>query len=291
MYSTVWTSSYELILSWMFPWWGTHLLECLPGRWRLYTVGWAVSWCAWIQDTPTVGAQAWMTRCLCFCTGLWYIGQLFVVSSQVSWWVLFDVGSKQMSNIPSLSAPCWSRRWLLCPRYKTEGCVSRNPACCWPSWRSCQWVSSKIELSEGQPLDISLSLQSRGCVLSACMGIWWEIFLWRHSEHYTSEDGPPCPTWLPTLPKHQGLVAGLRNHCGRRLVHKQYSHRQTGEYSRILSGRSLINSRKSRGPSTEPCGTPLTTGTLSDYNPSTTTLWVLPRSKDVIHWWVFPLMP
>ena len=129
--------------------------------------------CSSMDDTLLV----FLTRCWCFCTGWWYIGQLFVVSSQASWWVLFDVGSKQMSNIPSLSAPCWSRRWLLCPDYKTEGCVLRNPACYWPSWRSCQCASSKKELSEGQPLDILLSLQSWGCVLSACMGVWWEIWL------------------------------------------------------------------------------------------------------------------
>ena len=40
----------------------------------------------------------------------------------------------------------------------------------------------------------------------------------------------------------------------------------------ILSGRSFINSRNSKGPSTEPCGTPLTTGTLSEEHPSTVTL-------------------
>ena len=48
----------------------------------------------------------------------------------------------------------------------------------------------------------------------------------------------------------------------------------------ILSGRSLIKSKKSNGPSIEPCRTPLTTGTLSDEQPSTISLWVLPRRKD-----------
>ena len=27
-----------------------------------------------------------------------------------------------------------------------------------------------------------------------------------------SEDGIPCPTWIPTLPKHQGLAVGRHNH-------------------------------------------------------------------------------
>ena len=43
-------------------------------------------------------------------------------------------------------------------------------------------------------------------------------------------------------------------------------------FEMILSGRSLINSRKNRGPSTEPYGTPLMTSTLSDAHPLTTTL-------------------
>ena len=46
----------------------------------------------------------------------------------------------------------------------------------------------------------------------------------------------------------------------------------------ILSGRSFINNRNSKGPSTEPCRNPLTTGTLSEEHPSTVTLWDLPRS-------------
>ena len=43
-----------------------------------------------------------------------------------------------------------------------------------------------------------------------------------------------------------------------------------------------MNRRKSIGPSTDPWGTPLTTGTLSDELPSTTTLWVRPDRKDAI---------
>ena len=34
------------------------------------------------------------------------------------------------------------------------------------------------------------------------------------------------------------------------------------------AGKSLMNSRKSNGPNTVPCGTPLMTGTLSDVAPS-----------------------
>ena len=59
----------------------------------------------------------------------------------------------------------------------------------------------------------------------------------------------------------------------------------------ILSGRSFMNSRKSKGLSTKPCGTPLTTGTLSDAQPSTTSRCERPSKKDEIHWWVLPLMP
>jgi len=39
----------------------------------------------------------------------------------------------------------------------------------------------------------------------------------------------------------------------------------------MLSGKSLMKRRNRRGPSTEPWGTPLTTGTLSDDSPSTKT--------------------
>ena len=35
------------------------------------------------------------------------------------------------------------------------------------------------------------------------------------------------------------------------------------------SGKSLMNSRNRRGPRTVPCGTPLTTGALSETAPST----------------------
>ena len=41
-----------------------------------------------------------------------------------------------------------------------------------------------------------------------------------------------------------------------------------------------MNRRKSIGPSFDPLGTPLSTGTLSDELPSTTTLWVWPYRKD-----------
>ena len=49
------------------------------------------------------------------------------------------------------------------------------------------------------------------------------------------------------------------------------------------SGKSLINSRNKRGPRTVPCGTPLTTGALSETAPSTMTCWLLSDKKDSIH--------
>ena len=48
----------------------------------------------------------------------------------------------------------------------------------------------------------------------------------------------------------------------------------------ILSGRSLMNRRKSMDPITDPWGTPMTTGTLSDELPSPTTLWIRPDRND-----------
>ena len=43
-----------------------------------------------------------------------------------------------------------------------------------------------------------------------------------------------------------------------------------------------MNKRNSIGRSTDPCLTPLTTGTLSDELPSTTTLWVRSVRKEAI---------
>ena len=54
------------------------------------------------------------------------------------------------------------------------------------------------------------------------------------------------------------------------------------------TGKSLLNSRKSNGPNTVPCGTPLMTGTLSDVDPSTFTCWFLGDRNDRIHWNVVP---
>ena len=44
------------------------------------------------------------------------------------------------------------------------------------------------------------------------------------------------------------------------------------------------------GPNTDPCGTPLMTGTFSDDCPSTNTCCVLELRKDDIHWCVVPLI-
>ena len=63
------------------------------------------------------------------------------------------------------------------------------------------------------------------------------------------------------------------------------------EFEVILSGRSLMNRRKSMGPSTDPWGTPLTTGILSDELPSTTTLWVRPDRNDAIQLCMLPRTP
>ena len=40
--------------------------------------------------------------------------------------------------------------------------------------------------------------------------------------------------------------------------------------------------RKSKGPSTEPCGTPDVTGTSDEHSPSRTTVCDLPMRKDLI---------
>ena len=51
----------------------------------------------------------------------------------------------------------------------------------------------------------------------------------------------------------------------------------------ILSEISLIYIKKNNGPRTVPWGTPERTGLHSDAKPSTTTLWVLPKRKDLDH--------
>ena len=63
------------------------------------------------------------------------------------------------------------------------------------------------------------------------------------------------------------------------------------EIEAILSGRSLMNRRKSMDPSTDPWGTPLTTGTLLDELPSTTTFWVQPDRNDAIQQCTVPQTP
>ena len=74
-------------------------------------------------------------------------------------------------------------------------------------------------------------------------------------------------------------------------VYTMQSSAKSLELETILSGRSLMKRRKSMGPSTDPWGTPLTTGTLSDELPSTTTLWIRPDRKDAIQLCMFPLTP
>ena len=100
---------------------------------------------------------------------------------------------------------------------------------------------------------------------------------------------------MPHLDSHSAKLS--RSYC--RTAKSLWSYiglytMQSSANKRVLEmisfGRSSTNSRNIKGPSTEPCGTPLTTDTLSEEHPSTTTLWVLPRMKEVIHWWVFPLM-
>ena len=54
---------------------------------------------------------------------------------------------------------------------------------------------------------------------------------------------------------------------------------------------SLIKTRKSSGPRTEPWGTPEMTGAESDKKPLTITNWVRDVRKDVIHFSIFPLTP
>ena len=63
------------------------------------------------------------------------------------------------------------------------------------------------------------------------------------------------------------------------------------EFEAKVIGRSLMNRRKSMGPSTDPWGTPLTTDTTSDELPSTTTLWVRPDRNDAIQLYTVPQTP
>ena len=60
-------------------------------------------------------------------------------------------------------------------------------------------------------------------------------------------------------------------------------------FEAILSGRSVIKRTKSKGPSTDPWGTPLITDTLSDELASTTTRCVRSVGKDAIQLWIFLL--
>ena len=76
----------------------------------------------------------------------------------------------------------------------------------------------------------------------------------------------------------------------------------TGRYSRQSSakrrtfevrllGRSFMYSRKKRGPSTVPCGTPEVTWMGVDADPFITTCWVLSVRKLSIHDDIGPVMP
>ena len=153
------------ILSCMLFWLGTRLLVSLSSRWQFCTEGSVKFWNALIDETSTGGTQALKVRCTCSGIGLLCTEQLFFESSLVSVSDPSGVGFKQTSSIPSLSGPCWSRRWRLCSYYTTWGCVSRTWVSCWPSWRLYLCVSSKIDLSGGQHTGISLYFQYSGCVL------------------------------------------------------------------------------------------------------------------------------
>ena len=49
--------------------------------------------------------------------------------------------------------------------------------------------------------------------------------------------------------------------------------------------------KKRSGPKTEPYGTPDVTGTSGEHSPSSTTAWVRPHRKELIHFNVLPLTP
>ena len=52
------------------------------------------------------------------------------------------------------------------------------------------------------------------------------------------------------------------------------------------SGKSFMKIKNSIGPNTGPCGTPLTTGTVSDDCSTTNTCCILELRKDEIHWYL-----
>ena len=56
-------------------------------------------------------------------------------------------------------------------------------------------------------------------------------------------------------------------------------------------GRSLMKTKKSKGPSTVPCGTPDVTWAVSNVAPSSTTSCCLSLRNDLIHFNVVPLTP
>jgi len=82
----------------------------------------------------------------------------------------------------------------------------------------------------------------------------------------------PCPIVVPiplVLLGRFGESLGLQLSVS---GDKQLHHQQINLVSEVrFSGGSFINIRKSRGPRTEPWGTPLMTGTVSDVLPSATT--------------------
>ena len=67
-------------------------------------------------------------------------------------------------------------------------------------------------------------------------GVWILI----HSGHCISEDGIPCPTWIPTLSKHQGLAVGRHNVNAHITVHILCSHLQTNMSGYEIVWRSLM---------------------------------------------------
>ena len=108
------------------------------------------------------------------------------------------------------------------------------------------------------------------------LGLSWVC---RYVEYYTSVDGIPFPRFFPMMRVYPGHLVVSFGHCLMISVGKVCNRPRRVS----CSGRSLINIRNRTGPRTDPCGTPLTTGTFSEDCPSTKTCCVLEFRKDEIH--------
>ena len=153
-----------------------------------------------------------MAGCWCSCFGLLCTRQLFFDLSLISESDTSCAGSKQTSSIQSSSGQaevvfCFlSSPQDLRLRLKILGMLL-----------GFLEILSMCVLQETVALRLTPRYFVASSVIMMCPISLWEgglkgVWILIHSGHCISEDGIPCPTWISTLSKHQGLAVGRHNH-------------------------------------------------------------------------------